>query len=111
MRIISYNINGLGAFATKNKLSDLMYDFPADVYCFQEVKADAKKVDKILSTHTEGYLFAMDYNSAGVSSIVYSTTFSLESTLDSSGNVTFYDKISSQNFTPNASWDIFVAYE
>ena len=51
MRIISYNINGLGAFATKNKLSDLMYDFPADVYCFQEVKADAKKVDKILSTH------------------------------------------------------------
>lgn len=62
-------------------------------------------------THTEGYLFTMDYNSAGVGNIVYSTTFSLESTLDSSGNVTFYDKISTQNFTPNASWDIFVAYE
>ena len=57
MRIISYNINGLGAFATKNKLSDLMNDFPADVYCFQEVKTDAKKIDKILSTHTEGYLY------------------------------------------------------
>ena len=62
-------------------------------------------------THTEGYLFTMDYNSASVSSIVYSTSFSLESTLDSSGNVTFYDKISNQNFTPNASWDTFVAYE
>ena len=62
-------------------------------------------------THTKGYLFAMDYNSASVGSILYNTSPYLESTLDSSGNVTFYDIISSQNFTPNASWDIFVAYE
>ena len=78
MRIISYNINGLGAFATKNKLSDLMYDFPADVYCFQEVKADAKKVDKILSTHIEGYLYfgsVNDYKKgyAGVATLVKET--------------------------------------
>lgn len=78
MQIISYNINGLNAFATKNKLTDLFNEHPADVYCFQEVKADAAKIDKILSEHTEGYLYFGSVNEykkgyAGVATLVKET--------------------------------------
>ena len=78
MRIISYNINGLNAFATKNKLTDLLHDYPADIYCFQEVKADTQKIDKLLSQYGGGYLYFGSVNEykkgyAGVATLVKET--------------------------------------
>ena len=78
MRIISYNINGLNSFIKKNKLSDLINDFPADIYCFQEVKADTVKIDKLLSQYNEDYLYFGSINEykkgyAGVTTLVKET--------------------------------------
>ena len=78
MKIISYNINGLNAFATKNKLTDLFNEHPADVYCLQEVKADTQKIDKLLSQYGEGYLYFGSVNEykkgyAGVATLVKET--------------------------------------
>jgi exodeoxyribonuclease-3 len=44
MRIISYNVNGIRA-ATKKGLLDWLATDPADVVCFQEIKATEKDVD------------------------------------------------------------------
>jgi len=51
MKIVSYNINGLNAFVKNGKLDELLKTIPADIYCFQEVKADYDKIDKLLSSN------------------------------------------------------------
>lgn len=44
MRIVSYNVNGIRA-ALRKGLDAWVNDFNADVYCFQEIKANVEDID------------------------------------------------------------------
>ncbi len=54
MKIISLNVNGINA-AKKNGLLDFMAKEDADIFCFQEVKANNDTIDPTLLT-IEGYV-------------------------------------------------------
>ena len=58
MRIVSYNVNGIRA-ALRKGLIDWMSDDDADVYCFQEIKANAEDIPTAefeeLGYHCEWY--------------------------------------------------------
>jgi len=45
MKIVSYNVNGIRA-AMRKGLADWIKAFDADVYCFQEIKANEEDIDK-----------------------------------------------------------------
>lgn len=54
MKILTYNINGLKAFAEKGLLDKLFDDFfDVDIFCFQEVKTDYKTVTDIFNKYSD----------------------------------------------------------
>lgn len=57
MKIVSYNINGIRASSSKG-LIDWIRDENADIYCFQEVRADGKTVNQIFSSTRQISLFS-----------------------------------------------------
>lgn len=62
MKIISYNINGLNSFVTKNKIIELFNEHNADVYCFQEVRANDLKIKDLLAPYLNDYTYVTSLN-------------------------------------------------
>src|SRR2546421_12048872 len=58
MRIITYNVNGIRSAVSKG-LMDWLETNPADVICFQEIKAEKENVDhaRIAALGYESYWF------------------------------------------------------
>ena len=87
MKIISYNINGLNSFVTKNKIIELFNEHNADVYCFQEVRANDLKIKDLLAPYLNDYTYVTSLNNvkkgyAGVMTLmkndVYKQTLGVE---------------------------------
>jgi exodeoxyribonuclease-3 len=49
MKIVSYNVNGIRA-AIKKGLIDWLTEYPVDIFCVQETKANQEDVDLSLFT-------------------------------------------------------------
>ncbi|MDD1778661.1 MAG: endonuclease/exonuclease/phosphatase family protein, partial [Candidatus Helarchaeota archaeon] len=60
MKIISLNVNGINA-AKKRGLLEFMIEENADVFCFQEIKANESTIDPSLLNVT-GYRFYPYYS-------------------------------------------------
>ncbi len=60
MRIISWNVNGLRAVAKKGAFGRL-FDFDADIYCLQEVKAHAEQLPEKVR-NVAGYFSFFDHS-------------------------------------------------
>ena len=70
MKIISYNLNGIRA-ALKKDLAHWINDFKADIYCFQELKANTEDIDSSIFTNLgyETYWFSAEkkgYSGVGI---------------------------------------------
>jgi exonuclease III len=51
MKIISYNINGLRSFISKNVLDDMIEMYALDVLAFQETRCPSSYIDDVLIKH------------------------------------------------------------
>lgn len=66
MKIISFNVNGIRAIATKNFLNDML-DVNADIICLQETKATEDQVKEAVSPLSDYHVYAHHADKKGYS--------------------------------------------
>ena len=66
MKLVSWNVNGLNA-AVRNGLLDFLKQKNADVYCFQEIKADLSKIPKEIMSYPNYYVYPFPAERKGYS--------------------------------------------
>lgn len=66
MKIISFNVNGIRAIATKNFLNDML-DVNADIICLQETKATEDQVKEAVSPLFDYHVYAHHADKKGYS--------------------------------------------
>lgn len=110
MKIVSYNLNGIRA-AFRNGIKDWIRAFDADIYCFQETRANETQCRELVGEFTEYYAVINSGERAGYSgTLVLSKTkpnkidFSLAGENENEGRIItlFFDNFTLLNvYVPN----------